>query len=60
MTSLLPALRDVWRALAIGGLIAAVVGAGTLALSAARNQPGRPAPDYLFNDSHFHLTNYVQ
>jgi len=60
MTSLLPALRDVWRALAIGGLIAAVVGAGSLALSAARNQPGRPAPDYLFNDSHFHLTNYVQ
>ena len=26
MMSLLPALRDLWRALAIGGLIAAVVG----------------------------------
>ena len=59
MMSLLPALRDLWRALAIGGLIAAVVGGGGLALSAAKN-PRAPAPDYLFNDSHFHLTNYVQ
>src|ERR1700756_1691519 len=60
MTSLLPALRDVWRALAIGGLIAAVVGGGSLALSAASKSPRAPAPDYLFDDSHFHLTNYVQ
>ncbi len=60
MKSLLPALRDVWRALAIGGLIAAIVGGGSLALSAATRPARAPAPDYLFNDSHFHLTNYVQ
>ncbi len=55
-----PALRDLWRALAIGGLVAAVLAGGSLALSAAKNPPRGPAPDYLFNDSHFHLTNYVQ
>src|SRR5215467_10696618 len=59
MMSLLPAFRDVWRALVIGAVIAAVVGGGGLALSAAKN-PRAPAPDYLFDDSHFHLTNYVQ
>jgi hypothetical protein len=53
----LPTLRVLWRALAIAGLIAAIVGGGSLALSAAK-QPAQP--DYLFNDSHFHLTNYVQ
>ena len=58
MISLLPALRDLWRALVIGALIAAVVGGGSLALSAAKKRA--PDPDYLFNDSHFHLTNYVQ
>jgi hypothetical protein len=57
MTSLLAALRDLWRALVIGAIIAAVVGGGSLALSAAKKLP---APDYLYNDSHFHLTNYVQ
>ena len=59
MMSLLTALRDLWRALLIGTIIAAVVGGGSLALSAAK-KPAGPAPDYLFNDSHFHLTNYVQ
>jgi hypothetical protein len=59
MISFLPALRDLWRALAIGAVIAAVVGGGSLALSAAK-PPRAPTPDYLFNDSHFHLTNYVQ
>jgi hypothetical protein len=56
--SLLSAFRDLWRALLIGTLIAGVVGGGSLALSAAKK--GAPDPDYLFNDSHFHLTNYVQ
>ncbi|MGN6454205.1 MAG: hypothetical protein ACTHL7_14220, partial [Steroidobacteraceae bacterium] len=60
MTNLLPAFRDLWRGLAIGALIALLVGSGGLALSAARNSAREPAPDYLFNDSHFHLTNYVQ
>jgi hypothetical protein len=47
-----------WRALLACGLIAVTLGA-SLALSA--NKPAHdPAPDYLFNDSHFHLTNYVQ
>jgi Amidohydrolase len=59
MTSVLPALRDLWRALLIGALMAVSVGGGSLALSAA-NKPRGPAPDFLFNDSHFHLTNYVQ
>src|SRR5215831_11165526 len=53
----LPTLRVLWRALVIAGFIAAIVGGGSLALSAAK-QPAQP--DYLFNDSHFHLTNYVQ
>src|SRR5215469_3914745 len=56
----LTAVRDVWRALAIGGLVAAIVGGGSLALSAANKAARAPAPDYFFNDSHFHLTNYVQ
>ena len=58
MTTLLPRLRDLWRALAIGALIVAIVGGGSLVLSAAAKP--RDPPDYLFNDSHFHLTNYVQ
>ena len=56
--SLLSRLRDLARALAISGLIAAIIGGGSLALSAAK--PAARSPDYLFNDSHFHLTNYVQ
>ena len=44
--------------LAFAALIAAAVGGGSLALSAANKRA--PDPDYLFNDSHFHLTNYVQ
>jgi hypothetical protein len=55
--SLLPAFRDLWRALVIGTLVAIVVGGASLALSAVKRAP---EPDYLFNDSHFHLTNYVQ
>jgi len=58
--SLLPGFRDLRRGLLIGMLIAAIVGGGSLALSAAKNQTRAPTPDYLFNDSHFHLTNYVQ
>jgi len=58
--SLLPGFRDLRRGLLIGMLIAAIVGGGSLALSAAKNQARAPTPDYLFNDSHFHLTNYVQ
>src|SRR6516162_4176033 len=58
MTSIVPALRDLWRALMMGALIAAVVGGGSLALSAAKKDA--PDPDYLFNDSHFHLSNYIQ
>jgi predicted TIM-barrel fold metal-dependent hydrolase len=58
--SLLPGFRDLRRGLLIGMLIAAIVGGGSLALSAAKNQTRTPTPDYLFNDSHFHLTNYVQ
>jgi predicted TIM-barrel fold metal-dependent hydrolase len=57
--SLLPTLRKRRRALAVAGVIAAIVGGTSFAL--AQNKPGRgSAPDYLFNDSHFHLTNYVQ
>src|SRR5215469_842992 len=54
---LLPGLRDLGRALVIGAVVAVVAGGGSLAVSAAK-KPARP--DYLFNDSHFHLTNYVQ
>src|SRR6516225_1958698 len=58
--SLLPTIRDLWRALAAGAVIALILGGGSLALSAATKAARGPAPDYLFNDSHFHLTNYVQ
>jgi predicted TIM-barrel fold metal-dependent hydrolase len=50
-------VRDPWRALLLGALVAACVGGASLALSAANKTT---QPDYLFNDSHFHLTNYVQ
>jgi hypothetical protein len=41
-------------------LITAILLAGFAAQPAvARNKP-EPVPDYLFNDSHFHLTNYIQ
>jgi hypothetical protein len=58
--SLLPTVRDLWRALAVVGVIAAIVGGGNLAFPAANQAARGPDPDYLFNDSHFHLTNYVQ
>jgi len=58
--SLLPTVRDLWRALAVGAVIAVILGGGSLAFSAANKAARGPAPDYLFNDSHFHLTNYVQ
>jgi predicted TIM-barrel fold metal-dependent hydrolase len=41
-------------------LVVVLVGAGGLAPSVAQQPQRAPAPDYLFNDSHFHLTNYVQ
>jgi len=56
----MPTLRDLWRALAIGAVIAVILAGGSLAFSAASKASRGPAPDYLFNDSHFHLTNYVQ
>jgi len=58
--SLLPGFRDLRRGPLIGMLIAAIVGGGSLALSAAEKPPRAPTPEFLFNDSHFHLTNYVQ
>jgi predicted TIM-barrel fold metal-dependent hydrolase len=58
--SLISTLRDLWRALAIGAVIAVILAGGSLAVSAASKAARGPAPDYLFNDSHFHLTNYVQ
>ena len=58
--SLVPTVRDLWRALAIGAVIAVILGGASLAFSAASKAARGPAPDYLFNDSHFHLTNYVQ
>jgi len=58
--SLQPTVRDLWRALAVVGVIAAIVGGGSLAFPAANQAARGPDPDYLFNDSHFHLTNYVQ
>jgi hypothetical protein len=43
---------------------AAIVALATLALPVAGSAPARsqgaPASDYKYNDSHFHLTNYVQ
>jgi predicted TIM-barrel fold metal-dependent hydrolase len=40
---------------------ATVMLAGVIAVGAGlANSAPAPAPDYLFNDSHFHLTNYVQ
>jgi len=58
MISVPHTLRRQWRALATGVVIAAIV-ASTVPSSATPANRG-PGPDYLFNDSHFHLTNYVQ
>jgi predicted TIM-barrel fold metal-dependent hydrolase len=44
----------VLRALLLLPVAAAILGGATVAARAA------PPPDYLFDDSHFHLTNYVQ
>jgi hypothetical protein len=60
MVDLLPVVRALSRRLIIGAVVAGVAAGGNLALSAEKNQPRGAAPDYLFNDSHFHLTNYVQ
>src|SRR5262245_55753817 len=60
MTNRMTTIRGLRHALGIGGLITAMLGSSGLALSAANSQPRAGAPDYLFNDSHFHLTNYVQ
>jgi predicted TIM-barrel fold metal-dependent hydrolase len=56
----LTALCNRWRVLAIAGqLIAGLCGA-SMALSAPPEPTRTADPAYLFNDSHFHLTNYVQ
>ncbi|HVP32202.1 MAG TPA: amidohydrolase family protein [Steroidobacteraceae bacterium] len=47
-----------WRALAALTLALAV--AASPGLPGAENKGAAGKPDYLFNDSHFHLTNYVQ
>jgi hypothetical protein len=60
MWSLPHGLRDRWRVIAIAGVAAVMVAGGGMALSATGKPAHAPAPDYLFNDSHFHLTNYVQ
>lgn len=60
MTCLPRALNDLWRALVIVGVVAATVGGTSPALCAAAKTARGATPDYLFNDSHFHLTNYVQ
>jgi hypothetical protein len=60
MMNLITSVRGRWHALALGTLSAAILGSWGLAHSAANSQPRAGAPDYLFNDSHFHLTNYVQ
>ena len=56
----LPTVRDLWRALAVAAVVAAIVGGGGLAFPATPKAARAADPDYLFNDSHFHLTNYVQ
>jgi len=50
--------RILWPALVVLPVVAALLGAGDLAWAAAKK--AAPGTDYLFNDSHFHLTNYVQ
>jgi hypothetical protein len=49
--------RTFLRALAIA-VVAVGIAAGGFALSVAAQRAR--TPDYLFNDSHFHLTNYIQ
>jgi hypothetical protein len=49
------AARKLLRAHATALIASVIAGSTGLADPAAV-----PAPDYLFNDSHFHLTNYVQ
>jgi len=46
------------RVLAMVALIAVIAGDGRFAL--AQEKKHASAPEYLFNDSHFHLTNYIQ
>jgi hypothetical protein len=60
MTGVWSAIRGLCRALAITAVLAALAGGAGPALSAPKKPGGAPVPDYLFNDSHFHLTNYVQ
>jgi len=56
MTHLLRSAR--WRVPLAAGLALAVLAAGGAGLALGAGKAA--APDYLFNDSHFHLTNYVQ
>jgi len=58
MTHNSPAFRILVRGLATLAMAALVCG-GMLAVSATAAMAASK-PDYLFNDSHFHLTNYVQ
>jgi hypothetical protein len=55
LTSFRPRMRKLLRAHATALIASVIAGSSGLADPAAV-----PAPDYLFNDSHFHLTNYVQ
>ena len=58
--SSLTAIRLRRHALAIAAGVIAVLGGASVARSAPNDAARPAAPDYLFNDSHFHLTNYVQ
>lgn len=51
-----------WRQIQLGlGLMVALLIVFSWGISAARApRPTSPPDDYVFNDSHFHLTNYVQ
>ncbi|HVN44670.1 MAG TPA: amidohydrolase family protein [Steroidobacteraceae bacterium] len=48
------------RALSLTLLLALAAAGSAALLGAARAAAPAGKPDYLFNDSHFHLTNYVQ
>lgn len=47
-------------ALSLAAVLAVGVAPAAMAAMAAKKPKVEPAPDYLTNDSHFHLTNYIQ
>lgn len=49
-----------WRVLAMMGAVVAIAAASSGLHGAQKTSAAARNPDYLFNDSHFHLTNYVQ